>query len=51
MVDDQKIDWVEKMARKSGVLWLLTSRTVPGAELIAEGLESTLDFWSNQVPP
>ena len=47
MEDDQKIDWVEEIVLKSGVLWLRKSRTVPGAELIAEGLEATLDFWSS----
>ena len=29
----------------------MTSRTAPGAEKIANDLESTLDFWSSQVPP
>ena len=50
MEDDQKIDWVEKMVGKSGVLWLRTARTAPGAGFINESLEATLDFWSGQVP-
>jgi len=50
MTDAQKIDWVEKMAGKSGVHWVRSARTAPGAGLIVEDFETTLDFWSAQVP-
>ena len=50
MTDAQKIDWVEKMAGKSGVHWVSSARTAPGAGLIVEDFETTLDFWSGQVP-
>jgi len=48
LLDDLKIYWVERTARRSGIFWLLTSRTAPGAEKIADDLEATLEFWSTQ---
>ena len=50
MSDDQKIDWVEKMAGKSGVPWLRTARTAPGTGLTVDDFQTALDFWSGQVP-
>ena len=50
MMDAQKTDWVEKMASKLSITWLWLARTAPGAELIAEDFEATLNFWSGQVP-
>jgi len=51
LLDDLKIYWVERMARRLGIFWLLTSRTAHGAEKIADDLQVTLDFWSSRVPP
>lgn len=51
LVDNIKIDWIVKKPCRSGMFWLLTSRTAPSAEKIADNLESTLEFWSSQVPP
>jgi len=50
MSDAQKIDWVEKMAGKSGVHWVRAARTAPGTGLIVEDFQTTFDFWSGQVP-